>query len=53
MTTLPLAQVAKPSFDWAAFSPLLAILGGAVIVLVAGLARGRFVRRRSSASSPS
>ncbi len=44
MTTLPLAQVAKPSIDWAAFSPLLAILGGAVIVLLAGLARGRFVR---------
>ena len=33
-----------PAIDWAAISPLLALLGGAVIVLMAGLLRSRFVR---------
>ncbi len=33
-----------PGIDFAALSPLLAVGGGAVIVLLLGLARGRFVR---------
>jgi NADH-quinone oxidoreductase subunit N len=33
-----------PAIDWAAFSPLLAILGGAIVVLLAGLLRARLVR---------
>jgi NADH-quinone oxidoreductase subunit N len=33
-----------PTIDWAGLSPLLAIFGGAILVLVAGLLRARFVR---------
>ena len=33
-----------PEIDWAGLSPLLALGGGAVIVLMVGLARPRFVR---------
>jgi len=33
-----------PSIDWAGLSPLLALLGGATIVLMAGLLRSRLVR---------
>jgi NADH-quinone oxidoreductase subunit N len=33
-----------PVIDWAGLSPLLAVLGGAIVVLLAGLMRARFVR---------
>ena len=33
-----------PHIDWAALSPLVALAAGAVIVLMAGLFRSRFVR---------
>jgi NADH-quinone oxidoreductase subunit N len=33
-----------PAIDWAALSPLLAVFGGALLVLGAGLLRARFVR---------
>jgi NADH-quinone oxidoreductase subunit N len=41
-----LAAIAKPTIDWAGASPLLALLGGAIIVLLAGLLRGRFIREQ-------
>jgi NADH-quinone oxidoreductase subunit N len=41
-----LAAVAKPTIDWAGVSPLLALLGGALVVLLAGLLRGRFIREQ-------
>jgi NADH-quinone oxidoreductase subunit N len=41
-----LAAVAKPTIDWAGTSPLLALLGGAIVVLLAGLLRGRFIREQ-------
>jgi NADH-quinone oxidoreductase subunit N len=34
----------SPAVDWAGLSPLLAVFGGALIVLVAGLMRSRFIR---------
>jgi NADH-quinone oxidoreductase subunit N len=37
----------KPSIDWAGLSPLLALLGGSLVVLLAGLLRGRFVREQA------
>ena len=40
-----MAQVKGPSIDWASLSPLLAPLGGGLVVLMAGLARGRAVQR--------
>jgi NADH-quinone oxidoreductase subunit N len=40
------AAVSKPTIDWAGVSPLLALLGGAVVVLLAGLLRGRFIREQ-------
>src|SRR5690349_25054953 len=39
-----LAAISKPSIDWAGASPILALLGGAVVVLLAGLFRGRVIR---------
>jgi NADH-quinone oxidoreductase subunit N len=33
-----------PDIDWAAFSPVLALLGGALVVLLAGLLRPRLIR---------
>ena len=43
---LPLAQakVQGPSIDWAGLSPLLALLGGATLVLMLGLVRARVAR---------
>jgi NADH-quinone oxidoreductase subunit N len=41
-----LAAVAKPTIDWAGVSPLLALLGGSLVVLLAGLLRGRFIREQ-------
>ena len=33
-----------PYIDWAALSPLLAVFGGAIVVLMVGLMRSRLVR---------
>ncbi len=33
-----------PTIDWAGLSPVLAVMGGALVVLLAGLLRSRFVR---------
>jgi NADH-quinone oxidoreductase subunit N len=41
--TLPFA-ITGPHIDWAALSPLIALLGGAVLALLAGLLRGRAAR---------
>jgi NADH-quinone oxidoreductase subunit N len=41
-----LAAVAKPTIDWAGVSPLLALLGGSIVVLLAGLLRGRVIREQ-------
>ena len=35
-----------PHIDWAGLSPLVALLGGAIVVLLAGLLRSRFVREQ-------
>jgi NADH-quinone oxidoreductase subunit N len=40
------AAVTKPLIDWAGVSPLLALLGGAIVVLMAGLLRGRVIREQ-------
>jgi len=45
MTTV-LAVTKGPHIDWAGLSPLLAVFGGAVIVLMLGLFRSRFVREQ-------
>ena len=39
------AKVSGPEIDWLAISPLLALVGGACVVLLAGLVRAPFVRR--------
>jgi NADH-quinone oxidoreductase subunit N len=41
---LPLAQVEAPHIDYEALSPLMALVGGSIVVLMAGLLRSRFVR---------
>ena len=41
-----LAQAPSPPVDWAGISPLLALFGGAVVVLMGGLFPGRAVRER-------
>jgi NADH-quinone oxidoreductase subunit N len=41
-----LAAVSKPSIDWAGASPIIALLGGSVLVLLAGLLRARFIREQ-------
>jgi NADH-quinone oxidoreductase subunit N len=41
-----LAAISKPAIDWAGVSPLIALLGGAIIVLMAGLLRGRLIREQ-------
>ncbi|HVI34948.1 MAG TPA: NADH-quinone oxidoreductase subunit N, partial [Gaiellales bacterium] len=38
------AALKGPYIDWAALSPMVALLGGAVLVLMAGLVRGRVAR---------
>ncbi len=39
------AKVTGPTIDWMAISPLVALVGGACVVLLAGLVRAPFVRR--------
>ena len=46
MTALATAVPAAPTMDWAALSPLLALLGGAVVVLMAGLVGSERFRSR-------
>jgi NADH-quinone oxidoreductase subunit N len=47
MSALLAATTVKgPHVDWAALSPLVALTGGACIVLLVGLARSRFVRNQ-------
>jgi NADH-quinone oxidoreductase subunit N len=41
-----LATLKGPHIDWAGFSPVVALLGGAILVLVVGLARSPRVRER-------
>ncbi|HEV2753295.1 MAG TPA: proton-conducting transporter membrane subunit, partial [Solirubrobacteraceae bacterium] len=41
-----LAQAPSPPVDWAGISPLRALFGGAVVVLMGGLFPGRAVRER-------
>jgi NADH-quinone oxidoreductase subunit N len=41
---LVLAAAKAPDIDWAGLSPLLAAVGGSVLVLLVGLLRSRFVR---------
>ena len=36
-------MIETPTIDWAGLSPLIALLGGALLVLVFGLARPRWV----------
>jgi NADH-quinone oxidoreductase subunit N len=43
--TLPLADVAGPHIDYKGVSPLLATVGGSIVVLMVGLVRGRRVQR--------
>ncbi|CAB4937625.1 unannotated protein [freshwater metagenome] len=42
--TSVLASVKGPEIDWAAFSPLLGLFGGALIVLMVGLSSPRVIR---------
>ncbi len=40
------AKVAGPDIDWAGLSPLIAVLGGALLVLMLGLLRSRAMREK-------
>jgi NADH-quinone oxidoreductase subunit N len=42
--TLPIAEVQAPVIDYKALSPLMATIGGSIVVLMVGLFRGRFVQ---------
>jgi NADH-quinone oxidoreductase subunit N len=46
-TLLATAHLKGPHVDFAGLSPLIALLGGAVIVLLVGLARARWVRTQA------
>ena len=41
---MPFAAAKGPPIDWAALSPLLALIGGALLVLLVGLLSARAVR---------
>jgi NADH-quinone oxidoreductase subunit N len=43
--TLPLAEIHAPEIDYKALSPLMATIGGSIVVLMVGLLRGPFVQR--------
>ena len=46
MNALPIAaEIAGPKIDYAGLSPLFALIGGSVLVLMVALASGRFVQR--------
>jgi NADH-quinone oxidoreductase subunit N len=42
---IPLGAVEAPEIDYEALSPLMALVGGSIVVLMAGLLRGSFVQR--------
>jgi NADH-quinone oxidoreductase subunit N len=42
--TLPLADIQAPDIDYKALSPLMATIGGSIVVLMVGLLRGRAVQ---------
>jgi NADH-quinone oxidoreductase subunit N len=42
--TLATAHLKGPHIDWAGLSPLIALLGGAIVALLVGLIRSRWVR---------
>ncbi|MEA2363451.1 MAG: NADH-quinone oxidoreductase subunit [Thermoleophilaceae bacterium] len=42
--TLPLADIQAPDIDYKALSPLIATIGGSIVVLMVGLLRGRRVQ---------
>ncbi len=42
--TLPLAEIQAPDIDYKALSPLMATIGGSIVVLMVGLLRGRLVQ---------
>ena len=42
--TLPLADIPAPVIDYKALSPLMALIGGSIVVLMVGLLRSRVVR---------
>ncbi len=42
--TLPFAEIQAPEIDYRALSPLMATVGGSILVLMVGLLRGRFVQ---------
>jgi len=42
--TLPLAEIQAPVIDYKELSPLMATVGGSIVVLMVGLLRGRFVQ---------
>jgi NADH-quinone oxidoreductase subunit N len=41
----PVAQIEAPAIDYLQLAPILATLGGSIVVLMMGLVRGRFVQR--------
>jgi NADH-quinone oxidoreductase subunit N len=41
------AKIAGPHIDWAGLSPLVAVLGGALLVLMLGLLRSRAIREKA------
>ena len=41
------AKVAGPHIDWAGLSPLITVLGGALVVLMLGLLRSRAIREKA------
>jgi NADH-quinone oxidoreductase subunit N len=43
--TIPLADVPAPEIDYKALSPLMATVGGSIVVLMVGLLRAPFARR--------
>ena len=45
MIDLLIAEIQGPDIDYAGLSPLFAVAGGTVIVLMAALFRGQFVQR--------
>ena len=49
--TLPLAEVQAPVIDYKELSPLMATVGGSIVVLMVGLLRGRFVQRVAGAGA--
>ena len=43
--TLPLADIQAPVIDYKELSPVMATIGGSIVVLMVGLLRGRFVQQ--------